>query len=163
MRQKVVQKTMAYITRGSSLLVFRHVDHPDAGIQVPGGSLEPGESPLSGALREALEETGLTALEPVAYLCRRRLRFHHGPNGRAEWHYVYLLCNEQTSGRWIAREHAPSDGSPGPISFEHYWVPLTSIPRLCPGMGDLLAAIGGREIDAIRTSRQPVEHILCLG
>ena len=58
------------------------------------------------------------------------------------------MRNEQTPGRWIAREHAPSDGSPGPISFEHYWVPLTSIPRLCPGMGDLLAAIGGREIDA---------------
>ena len=145
-----VQKAMAYITRGSSLLVFRHVDDPKAGIQAPGGSLEPREDPVAGAVREAQEETGLTALEPVAYLGSRRFHYDDVPNGRIERHYVHLRCEEATPERWIAWERTPSDGSPGPIAFEHYWVPLAAVPRLCRGMGDLLGAIGGREVDAPR-------------
>ena len=38
-----IQKVYAYITRAEQLLVFSHVDFPEAGIQVPGGTLEPGD------------------------------------------------------------------------------------------------------------------------
>jgi 8-oxo-dGTP pyrophosphatase MutT (NUDIX family) len=41
---------------------------PEAGFQVPAGTLEDGEEPERGVLREAMEETGLTRLEVVAFL-----------------------------------------------------------------------------------------------
>jgi 8-oxo-dGTP pyrophosphatase MutT (NUDIX family) len=53
------RKALAYITWGNSLLVFRHPHVPAAGIQVPGGTIEEGESPEEAVLREAIEETGL--------------------------------------------------------------------------------------------------------
>ena len=53
-----VEKAVAYITFGNSLLVFTHPAHPDAGVQVPQGSLEVGEEPVEAAIREAREETG---------------------------------------------------------------------------------------------------------
>ena len=58
---KVVEKVVAYIAKEEHLLVFRHVD-TDAGIQVPAGTLKPGESPDDGVVREAQEETRLDNL-----------------------------------------------------------------------------------------------------
>ncbi|MHB1318020.1 MAG: NUDIX hydrolase [Anaerolineae bacterium] len=144
-----IQKTAAYITRNERLLVFRHVVFPEAGLQVPGGTLAPGESPLSGALREAIEETGLSGLVQVAYLGSRTYTFGEGGAAqRIERHYVHLICTRDTPGRWLAWERDPSEGGPGPIAFEHFWVPLSAVPRLMPGMGDLLDAVGGREADS---------------
>ncbi len=40
-------KVYAYITHGHRLLVFSHRDFPEAGIQVPGGTMEEGEDPKS--------------------------------------------------------------------------------------------------------------------
>ena len=39
------QKALVYITWGDKLLVFSHPDFPEAGIQVPAGTIEPGEEP----------------------------------------------------------------------------------------------------------------------
>src|SRR5690349_4573833 len=65
---QVRDKVYAYITQGEQLLVFRHVDFPDAGIQVPGGTVQPGEPLREAVLREAFEETGLADLEIIAEL-----------------------------------------------------------------------------------------------
>ena len=48
-----VEKVYAYITSENQLLVFKHVDFPEAGIQVPGGTLDAGETPKAAVLREA--------------------------------------------------------------------------------------------------------------
>lgn len=62
-------KVAAFITRphsaGPQLVVF---DHPLAGVQLPAGSLEPGEDPLDGGFREAWEETGIDGLALVGRL-----------------------------------------------------------------------------------------------
>ncbi len=59
----VIEKVTAFITRSSQdghyLLLF---EHPHAGIQIPAGTVEAGETPEAAAFREAAEETGLTAL-----------------------------------------------------------------------------------------------------
>jgi 8-oxo-dGTP pyrophosphatase MutT (NUDIX family) len=64
-----VGKVTAFITREANevrqLLVFRH---PHAGIQLPSGTMEAGETPEIALLREVHEETGLTAVEIVAKL-----------------------------------------------------------------------------------------------
>jgi len=69
MNAEPVGKVTAFITREANevrqLLVFRH---PDAGIQLPAGTIEVGETPEAAVLREVREETGLTAVEIVAHL-----------------------------------------------------------------------------------------------
>ena len=57
---KTRHRAYAYITSGSRLLLFTQPGAPDAGIQVPAGTIEPGESPRDAVMREAREETGLT-------------------------------------------------------------------------------------------------------
>ncbi|MEP4064813.1 MAG: NUDIX domain-containing protein, partial [Nitratireductor sp.] len=57
---KIYHKAYVYLTCGPELLVFVEPDHPDPDIQVPGGTLDPGESYLQAARREFFEETGLS-------------------------------------------------------------------------------------------------------
>src|SRR5215207_5415661 len=54
----VVDKAFAYITSRRGLLVFTHADFPDAGVQVPAGTIRQGERPDLAAVREVFEETG---------------------------------------------------------------------------------------------------------
>ncbi|NKB67490.1 MAG: NUDIX domain-containing protein [Candidatus Latescibacteria bacterium] len=66
----VIEKVTGYVTRNSDsgapeLLVFQPVD---VGVQVPAGTVEPGEDIDAAALREVMEETGLTGLRPVRFL-----------------------------------------------------------------------------------------------
>ncbi len=114
------RQAFAYITHGGRLLVFRHVDFPEAGIQVPAGTLEEGESPEEAALREAREETGLESLEVRAFLGQRDfawkdLVFHR-------WFY-HLACTSTPPERWHHDERHAADGS-GPIRFELFWAQL---------------------------------------
>ncbi len=119
------QKVYAYITRGDELLVFRHVDFPDAGIQVPGGTLEAGEDPAQGALREASEETGLERLQEVGYLGAHEWRFADGRQEAHLRHFYHLLSDKPMPETWQHAEMHPSDGTPGEILFEFYWTPLS--------------------------------------
>ena len=66
----IVNKVLAYITRGDELLVFRHRYFPEAGLQVPAGTVEEGESPHDAVLREAYEESGLQQVRIVRSLGR---------------------------------------------------------------------------------------------
>ncbi|MCP4542722.1 MAG: NUDIX domain-containing protein [Chloroflexi bacterium] len=55
-----IEKVTAFITRrspnGHDLLLF---EHPNAGIQIPAGTVEDGETPEQAIIREVNEETGL--------------------------------------------------------------------------------------------------------
>jgi len=66
---KALLKVTAFVTRpseaGHDLLLFQH---PNAGIQIPAGTVEPGERPQAAALREAREESGLEGLIVTEYL-----------------------------------------------------------------------------------------------
>ncbi|WP_394348256.1 NUDIX domain-containing protein [Natrinema pallidum] len=62
-----VPKVCAYLTRnGCELLVFEGPGHD--GLQVPKGTIEPGESPRDALEREVWEESGLTTLQNVEHL-----------------------------------------------------------------------------------------------
>jgi 8-oxo-dGTP pyrophosphatase MutT (NUDIX family) len=60
--RKVTYKAFAYITNRNRLLVFVHPFAPEAGIQVPAGTVKAHERPDEAVLREAFEETGLSDL-----------------------------------------------------------------------------------------------------
>jgi len=59
-------KVLAHITHNMRLLVFGHAQASQAGLQVPGGTVEEGEHPDAAVMREAHEETGLERLCLVA-------------------------------------------------------------------------------------------------
>jgi len=134
------RRAVAYITHGDRLLVFRHTRHPEAGIQVPGGKIEPGETPEAGALREACEETGLEGLQIESYLGRYDLDLApYGRQGTLRMFYYHLTCDGQPPERWLHYELAPSDGTPAPIEFELYWVRFPDeVPTLVGEQGLLL-------------------------
>lgn len=133
---KLKHKAYVYLTAGRDVLVFRQPDQPQVGLQVPGGTVDPGESHLAAARREFAEETGLRldhALEPIGAqtllfdnalgrdLHDRRL-FHAStpPDGPA-----------RRRDRWEHFEMSPSGGD-APIRFELFWLDIEAALALGP-------------------------------
>ena len=128
-------KAYGYVLKGERLLVMEHPDHPEAGVQVPGGTVEPGETPRQAVLREVREETGLDGVEVVALV--GTADFHMGDFGRDELqsrHFFWLRCVEETPESWIG--HEESHGAPIRLRFR--WVPLGQGLDLIAGHGALL-------------------------
>jgi 8-oxo-dGTP pyrophosphatase MutT (NUDIX family) len=117
-----IEKVYAYITCGEMLLVFRHVDFPEAGIQVPGGTMETGEDAAKAVLREVEEESGLTGMRVNAFMGNDV--YLEAPNKKLVRHFFHLIWSKDTMESWRHYEHTPSDGTPGPILFEFFWLPL---------------------------------------
>ncbi|HYF78640.1 MAG TPA: NUDIX domain-containing protein [Symbiobacteriaceae bacterium] len=119
------EKVLAYVTREAGgqleLLVFDHVDFPEAGTQVPGGSIDPGETPDQAVLRETHEESGLTDVPIVKYLgC-----FPAAPVEVQVLHrHVYhLAATKALPDRW---EHVVSSGTDDKgLRFRFHWIPVT--------------------------------------
>jgi ADP-ribose pyrophosphatase YjhB (NUDIX family) len=127
----VRNKVYAYITQGDQFLVFRHVDFPEAGLQVPGGTVQPGEPLRDAVMREAFEETGLAELEIVAELgetwfvmddFERPGEIHHR-------HFFHMRAATVLPATWRHEERDPADGGP-PILFEFFWTPLAGASAL---------------------------------
>jgi 8-oxo-dGTP diphosphatase len=119
----ISRKVFAYITSGTRLLLFTHPEHLDAGIQVPAGTMNPGEAPAGAVLREAFEETGLTTLR-----IDRQLAAAH-PYGRDEFHdrwFFHLICEGSPPETWRHGERDPSDGGSGWIPFDFFWADLAT-------------------------------------
>jgi len=128
----------AYITWGNHLLVFRHVDYPDAGIQVPGGTVEPGESFKVALMREVREETGLTDCTLMGLLGEQeRDMSSHGVNEIQHQRFYHLKCGGTPPEHWRHVEEYADDGS-GPLVFEYSWVRLNNLPGLVGTQGDFL-------------------------
>jgi 8-oxo-dGTP pyrophosphatase MutT (NUDIX family) len=121
----VVEKALSYITCGGLLLVFRQPQFPEQGIQVPGGSVEPGEAAAAAALREASEETGLAGLRPLRYLghARYRLKVDRGPPHQR--HFFHLAFDGPCAASWLHPGSRRSDGTL--VTFELWWEPLSTV------------------------------------
>lgn len=142
MASKVLkEKVLCYVVRDGRLLVFRHTGHSyeEVGIQVPAGSVRPGERPEEAALREAREETGFTRfgivrkLGEVTYdVSPYRFEIQHR-------HVFHLELTEPTPERWASQEL--HDGEQEPTNFECFWIPLETAHVLQSGQGALLGAL----------------------
>lgn len=104
------------------MLLFRHTQFPEAGLQVPGGTVKEGEDLETAVLREANEETGLTTLELVRYLGSQTWPIPER-NETHQRHFYQLQCTTTPPETWLHGELDASDGSPH-IEFEFFWAPL---------------------------------------
>ena len=136
---RTVEKVVAYITHGARLLVFRHTQHPEAGIQVPAGTIKEGELPVDAVMREAMEETGLERLEVRAFLGKRRYHLEWFDRSEIQVrHFYHLGVLGEAPATWQHYESSPS----GPIPFEFFWATLPNgVPHLAAGQGELLSAL----------------------
>jgi GrpB-like predicted nucleotidyltransferase (UPF0157 family)/8-oxo-dGTP pyrophosphatase MutT (NUDIX family) len=127
--RRVRHRAYAYITHGSRLLVFRHVNAPEAGLQVPAGTIEAGEDPAAAALREAREETGLDRLTLVSLLVRdERDMSDCGANELQHRWFFHLRCDGSPPQTW---RHAETSDGREPIEFEFFWADLPhGVPKL---------------------------------
>jgi len=139
----VVRKAFAYITYRGQLLVFRHLDFPEAGIQVPAGTIKPGEALDAAALREAREETGLETLALVSFL-GEQLR-DMTDFGKRETHhrfFYHLRCTEPPPATW---QHDEPDASGAPDKhprFAFFWATFPGgVPPLIADHDALLPAL----------------------
>lgn len=135
------RKAYAYITHRRRLLVFRHPDSPEAGIQVPGGTVHPGEDPAVAVLREAREETGLSDLSAIGLLgevTRAMDDFPESfPPGEVHHRFFYHLhCGGEPPLQWRHYERFGLSEDAEPIAFDFFWVALAE------GVAELIADQG---------------------
>lgn len=137
------EKVVCYVVREGQLLVFRHLDHPieQAGIQVPAGTVEPGEEAADAALREASEESGLTGLRLVAELGEDD--YDIWPVRDEVLHRRYFLLSAEgeidLAARWEHADPDPTGGGPTP-RWECFWIPLFWGHGLSGGQGRFVGA-----------------------
>jgi 8-oxo-dGTP pyrophosphatase MutT (NUDIX family) len=115
---------VAYITRGDDLLVFKHVKYPEAGVQVPAGHPDEGESLESAVVREAEEETGLTGFKLLKYLGFKMYDLTEQGYGFERRHFYHLVFDGETPEEWVHTEKHPSVGPDPELDFLLYWVPI---------------------------------------
>ena len=137
MPQVRVKKVVAHITKDNALLVFTHPYHPDAGIQVPQGTVEAGESSDEALVREVHEETGLDDLAVRSFLGTHE--YDMSAHGRAEIQqrsYYHVELRGPAPAAWRHTDIT------GPHEFEFFWVPLPNgVPELAVGQGEFLSSL----------------------
>jgi ADP-ribose pyrophosphatase YjhB (NUDIX family)/GNAT superfamily N-acetyltransferase len=133
---------IAVVDPDGAVLLFRY-DNIEVGVHwaLPGGGLEPGESPREGALRELAEETGWTGLEPGPLLCTWEHDFTHTSTPVRQHEHVYVTRGPRRdpAGPGLAAAHA-ADG----ILAWRWWTrrELAGAPEPVwpPGLAGLLDA-----------------------
>ena len=140
-----VRKVIAYITREhegrTQLLVFTHPHSPEAGLQVPAGTVEQGEEPEAAVLREAVEETGLGNLQLVGKL--GVFDYFNPKTEIANERHVFHLRLEGDSAEtweWLETGGGSVPDSEGHL-FAFYWVDLGAPIELAGDQGLYLGYI----------------------
>lgn len=120
-------KVLIYITRMRDakleLLAFRHRDFPNAGLQVPAGTVESAEDIFEAAKREVFEESGLVLDGPITF--RGAFEYVRPDNGTCHLRHVFHHhFKGETKDDWT---HVVSGaGDDAELVFEYAWFPLVS-------------------------------------
>lgn len=137
---EVKRKVLAYITKGEhterKILVFDQEGNPEAGLQVPGGTIEDDELLIDALYREIEEETGI---------CRDQLEFkgkvhkkNYFPEHREdvihERNIFHLVYTGDDESEWNNR--VQSTGKDNGMVFHCQWMPIHDLPELAAGQDD---------------------------
>lgn len=127
--QKRLHDVTAFIfNEQNQLALIRKQTYPPGGYRTPGGGINPGEDFVTGALREALEETGL-AVRPTRYLLRAFVTFTCG-EVEQPW-TTHILIGRSEGGTLATQDPAEISGT--------RW---GSLDELCGPMAQALLSTG---------------------
>lgn len=135
------KKVLAYITRNHSgrdeVLVFLHRDHPEAGLQVPGGTVDPGEDLDEAILREIYEESGLL-INKADIVKRLGETFYQRKDiPEINHRHYFLIRTKGLPETWAHTVH--SSGADDGLVFLYSWMETTRAKDELTGqMGELL-------------------------
>ncbi|HDR7530140.1 NUDIX hydrolase [Bacillus sp. AY1-10] len=133
------KKVHAYVTREKEgvmqLLVFKHRDIPEAGIQIPGGTVEEGETLEAAILREVQEETGLRHLCIERFLADYIIHVKEKKEyQKRHFFHVTLLTDVKDSWEHIVSAGKEDEG----LVFCYDWVDSAKCPELAGKQGEFL-------------------------
>ncbi|MCL1696192.1 MULTISPECIES: NUDIX domain-containing protein [unclassified Lysinibacillus] len=137
----VVEKAFGYITREHEgqlqVLVFEQ-NTEGAGIQIPKGTVEEGETPLEAVKREMFEETGLSDLVVKGLIAQDYFNHH---SGLLQKRYFYHLTTNEQRDSW---KHYPTGVNEVGFEFSFYWITDEQQVTLVNGHGDYLYRVLAR-------------------
>ena len=133
------KKVHAYVTRekegAMQLLVFKHRDTPEAGIQVPGGTVDEGETLEAAILREVQEESGLRHLCIERFLADYIIHVREKKEYEKR-HFFHVTLLTDVKNRW---EHIVSAGEEDEgLVFCYEWIDIAKYPELAGKQGEFL-------------------------
>ena len=148
----MVHKVRAYVWRQRDgkyeLLVYCEPDHPEAGIQIPGGTVDEGEELISALKREMFEECGRDfALE---WHHVESYEFTHPITGKTQIENIFTaLLKEQSPDEW---EHLVTGGGEDDgIRFAYSWLSVyAASEKLWPWMSAPLENVLKKLENAVR-------------
>ncbi|KZE37793.1 NUDIX hydrolase [Bhargavaea cecembensis] len=127
------KKVLAYITRGDGpdqqLLVYTMKDHPESGVQVPGGTIDRGELLMDALYREIVEETGIEKDDLV--LIGKLLKNTYFPRHRDRKYERTIFQLEYKGDGPDEWEHTVTgEGKDQGLELQIRWMRLSDIPDL---------------------------------
>ncbi|HDR7772871.1 TPA: NUDIX domain-containing protein [Bacillus paranthracis] len=133
------KKVHAYVTREKEgvmqLLVFKHRDISEAGIQVPGGTVDEGETLEAAILREVQEESGLRHLCIERFLADYIIHVREKKEYEKR-HFFHVTLLTDVKDRW---EHIVSAGEEDEgLVFCYEWIDIAKYPELAGKQGEFL-------------------------
>ncbi|ACJ77909.1 NUDIX hydrolase [Bacillus paranthracis] len=133
------KKVHAYVTRekegAMQLLVFKHRDTPEAGIQVPGGTVDEGETLEAAILREVQEESGLRHLCIERFLADYIIHVKEKKEyQKRHFFHVTLLTDVKDSWEHIVSAGEEDEG----LVFCYEWIDIAKYPELAGKQGEFL-------------------------
>ena len=131
---EIKRKVLAYITKDEhaeqKILVFEHKDHPEAGLQVPGGTIEDDELLIDALYREIEEETGIRREQ--LQLNGKVNKNNYFPENRKdvihERNIFHLTFTGGDENEWDTCVN--SNGKDNGMIFHCRWIPVNDLPAL---------------------------------
>lgn len=136
---KTIKKAYGYITRIKDgkiqVLVFRH-SIPEAGIQIPKGTVEADEDTYNAVIRKIKEETGLNNFE-VQHLIAED--YWKNDDGVIHHRYFYKINVTDAPEQW--KYNPEGGGAEIGLTFHYFWISSKDEVELIRGHGDYLEQI----------------------
>ncbi len=132
-----VPKVCAYITRNDDeLLVFESPEHD--GLQIPKGTVDPGEDPRAALCREIVEESGLSAFGPIQPVAHDVWTRYHAPPKRYVRHFYHVPVHEPRDA-WT--HTVTGSGEEVGLEFEFSWVDVETDERFALDLDDYVSQL----------------------
>lgn len=139
------RKVIAYVLQRRDdqwlIAIFKHRDFPEAGLQVPGGTVDDGESIEAAVLREVQEESGLKQFTSIFLLGTDEF-LHSEKSEIHDRHFFALIFGGEAPSTFTHQVSAGIEDSG--LVFLYTWYHLEKVPPLAAEQGAYLPSLKAR-------------------